>query len=87
MAVQEARILLDGAEQRHAAAETRRRETDTTVKAAQGNMQSAQKKQKLHRQISDALWNTHLILDQKYFSARSTFSSEILVQGSSYLFG
>ena len=47
MAAQEARTLLDGAEQRHAAAETGRREADRAAKAAQGDIQSAKEKQKL----------------------------------------
>ena len=48
MTVREARILLDGAEQRHSAFETRRREADRAVKAAQGNIKDAQEEQKLH---------------------------------------
>ena len=47
MTVREARILLNGAEQRHSAFETRRRQADRAVKAAQGNIKDAQEKQKL----------------------------------------
>ena len=75
--------MLDGAEQRHAAAEKRKREADKAVEAAQGNMQSAQMKQKLqadNRRSLEHSFNTgtKVLLSTKHIQLKNPGARKLL---------
>ena len=83
MTVLEARILLDGAEQRHSAFETRRREADRAVKAAQGNIKDAQEKQKLQADKRRSLEpsfqiGTKVLLSTKHIQLKNPGARKLL---------
>jgi len=83
LTVQEARKLLDGAEQRHTAAAARQREADAAVHQARENILQAQSKQKLQadkRRSLEPLFavGDRVLLSTKYIQQKNPGARKLL---------